>query len=107
MDLFSASISRYSLPADSGGSLATLAAMLKMRGQLAWSKAMRCSSKTGLGLGQHMAQGQPGEVVPNPLPVLDVQQGRLLWPRAPAEFAHTPDWAKPLLEAALEMQPGR
>jgi hypothetical protein len=46
-------------------------------------------------------------VVPNPLPVLDVQQGRLLWPRAPAEFAHTPDWAKPLLEAALEMQPVR
>jgi hypothetical protein len=27
-----------------------------------------------------------------------------LWPRAPAEFAHTPDRAKPLLEAVLEMQ---
>jgi hypothetical protein len=34
-----------------------------------------------------MAQGQPGEVVPDPLPVLDMQQGRPLWLRAPAEFA--------------------
>ncbi|MGB2941444.1 MAG: hypothetical protein WBB79_01275 [Candidatus Macondimonas sp.] len=30
----------------------------------------------GLGLGQHMAQGQPGEVVPDSLPVLDMQPGR-------------------------------
>lgn len=50
--------------------------MLKIRCQAAWSKAIRDSSKTALGLGQHMAQGQPGEVEPDPLPVLEMQPGR-------------------------------
>lgn len=66
-------LSRYSFQADAGGSIETLAAMLKIRCQAAWSKAIRDSSKTGLGVGQYMAQGQPGEVVRDPLPVLDMQ----------------------------------
>ena len=49
------------------------------------------------------AQARPGEPVPDPLPVLAMQHGRLTWPTARAELAQTPDWAKPLLEAALEL----
>jgi len=48
------------------------------------------------------AQAQLGEAVPDPRPVLSMQQGCLTWPSTPAEFRQTPDWAKPLLEAALE-----
>ena len=45
----------------------------------------------------------PGEAVPDPLPVATIQWGRLVWPTrdAIAQLAATPDWAKPVLEAAL------
>jgi predicted ABC-type ATPase len=43
----------------------------------------------------------PGAAVPDPLTVLEMQHGRLLWPTDAADWRHTPDWAKPLLEAAL------
>ena len=45
----------------------------------------------------------PGEAVPDPLPVATIQWGRLVWPTrdATAQLAATPDWAKPVLEAAL------
>ena len=45
----------------------------------------------------------PGEAVPEPTHVATLDQGRLTWP-APtdsAQLARTPDWAKPVLEAAL------
>lgn len=44
---------------------------------------------------------QPGASVPDPVPVLEMQHGRLLWPTDAADWRNTPDWAKPLLEAAL------
>ncbi len=46
-------------------------------------------------------EAPPGTPVPDPLPVLEMQQGRLLWPTDSADLRNTPDWAKPLLEAAL------
>ncbi len=45
----------------------------------------------------------PGEAVPEPTHVAAFDQGRLKWP-APTDstqLARTPDWAKPVLEAAL------
>jgi predicted ABC-type ATPase len=44
--------------------------------------------------------------VPDPLLLLDMQAGRLLWP-GPQDLGalwRTPDWAKPVLEAALQTQ---
>lgn len=43
----------------------------------------------------------PGEAVPDPVLVLEMAAGRLLWPSAVADLQQTPEWAKPLLEAAL------
>ena len=45
----------------------------------------------------------PGEAVPEPIHVATFDHGRLAWP-APndsTQLARTPDWAKPVLEAAL------
>lgn len=45
----------------------------------------------------------PGKAVPDPQPVAVIQAGRLAWP-APndaTQLTQTPDWAKPVLEAAL------
>ncbi|AUN95289.1 hypothetical protein [Pseudazoarcus pumilus] len=49
----------------------------------------------------------PGTRVPDPVTVLEMEHGRLLWPTDPADWRHTPDWAKPLLEAALANHPTR
>jgi predicted ABC-type ATPase len=49
------------------------------------------------------AEVGPGEAVPDPVLVLDMAAGRLVHPKpedAPA-LARTPDWAKPLVEAAI------
>ena len=45
------------------------------------------------------------QTVPDPVPVAVIQRGRLAWPApdAPAQLAATPDWAKPVLEAALQL----
>ncbi len=45
----------------------------------------------------------PGEPVPDPLPVVHFRQGELVWPAADnlAQLRRTPDWAKPVLAAAL------
>lgn len=44
-------------------------------------------------------------IVPDPLLVMSVDNGRLLWPAADAlnALARTPEWAKSLLEAALRL----
>ena len=47
---------------------------------------------------------QQGQSVPNPSLVLVMENGRLRWPTAIEDFRNTPDWAKPLLEAALEQE---
>ncbi|MGB6056578.1 MAG: AAA family ATPase [Burkholderiaceae bacterium] len=42
-----------------------------------------------------------GEAIPDPVLVLEMSDGRLLWPTEPADLRDTPDWAKPMLEAAI------
>ena len=44
-----------------------------------------------------------GEPVPDPLPVAHFRHGELVWPTADnlAQLRRTPDWAKPVLAAAL------
>lgn len=44
----------------------------------------------------------PGEAVPDPVPVLETVGGRLSWPTTAEDLRQTPDWAKPLVEAALD-----
>lgn len=47
----------------------------------------------------------PGEPIPDPLPVAEIRAGTLTWPTDPDVLRHTPEWAKPILEAALS-KPG-
>jgi predicted ABC-type ATPase len=42
-----------------------------------------------------------GEPIPDPLLVLEMRAGRCTWPVDVASLSKTPDWAKPLVEAAL------
>lgn len=46
-------------------------------------------------------------VVPDPVLVLEMQSGRLVRPRTLAALRRTPEWAKGLVEAALEFGPNR
>ena len=49
------------------------------------------------------AEVDVGSPIPDPVLVLDMEDGRLVWP-APDDvdaLQRTPDWAKPLMEAAL------
>ncbi len=43
----------------------------------------------------------PGEPIPDPVLVADIVKGTLAWPTAPADLARTPEWAKPILAAAM------
>ena len=49
------------------------------------------------------AEAAPGEAVPDPRLVLQMEDGRLQWPSAEdlQQLRQTPDWAVPLVEAAL------
>jgi predicted ABC-type ATPase len=49
------------------------------------------------------AEATAGGAIPDPVLVLEMVAGRLTWPTAgdAAALLQTPDWAKPLLEAAL------
>jgi predicted ABC-type ATPase len=47
------------------------------------------------------AEAAPGEPIPDPVLVAEMKSGTLVWPTDVASLARTPDWAKPLLEAAL------
>ncbi len=49
------------------------------------------------------AEAGPGEPIPDPLRVAEMKSGRLVWPTDLESLASTPDWAKPLVEAALSM----
>lgn len=44
-----------------------------------------------------------GEAIPDPVLVAEMKAGKLVWPADLDALAGTPDWAKPLLEAALSM----
>lgn len=45
-----------------------------------------------------------GKTTPDPQLILQLKQGHITWPTHPEELRHTPDWAKPIVEAALQMQ---
>jgi predicted ABC-type ATPase len=47
------------------------------------------------------AEAAPGEAIPDPLPVLEMAGCKLLWPTELTDLRRTPEWAKPLVEAAL------
>lgn len=50
------------------------------------------------------ASAAPGQPVPDPVMVLRVVGSRVVHPIDPASLAATPDWAKPLVERALQLQ---
>ena len=45
----------------------------------------------------------PGAAIPDPTLVLEMIAGRCTWPDDTASLARTPEWAKPLVEAALPL----
>ncbi len=49
------------------------------------------------------AQAAPGEAIPDPLRVAELRSGALTWPAELATLRRTPEWAKPVLEAALAL----
>ncbi len=55
------------------------------------------------------AEAAPGEEVPDPVLVLEMAAGRITFPQHDdiATLSATPDWAKPILQAAIELQTGR
>jgi predicted ABC-type ATPase len=44
---------------------------------------------------------EPGTPVPNPRLLLQLDHGRIVWPREVQTLRDMPDWAKPILEVAL------
>lgn len=46
-------------------------------------------------------EAEPGESIADPVPVLALHEGEILFPDTAASIDATPDWAKPLVEAAL------
>jgi predicted ABC-type ATPase len=53
------------------------------------------------------AEAAPGTPIADPVLVLEMERGRLIWPRPDDLDAlrRTPEWAKPLVEAALTCDP--
>ena len=47
---------------------------------------------------------EPGTPVADPRRLLQMEGGRIAWPTDADTLRETPDWAKPILEAALSMQ---
>ena len=45
-----------------------------------------------------------GQPMPNPRLLLQTDRGRITFPTSANELRQTPDWAKPVLEAALQLQ---
>lgn len=46
-----------------------------------------------------------GEAVPDPVLVAEMASGKLVWPAYLESLKSTPEWAKPLVEAALTLNP--
>jgi hypothetical protein len=42
-----------------------------------------------------------GMAIPDPVLVAEMEAGRLIWPGDAGALRRTPEWAKPLLEAAM------
>lgn len=51
------------------------------------------------------AEASADGTIPDPRLVLEMAEGRTLWPTDPEDLRHTPDWAKPLVESALSFAP--
>lgn len=49
------------------------------------------------------ADAAPGTPVPNPRLLLSMKHGRITWPADIDGFKTIPDWAKPVMEAALQL----
>lgn len=49
------------------------------------------------------ADAAPGTPVPDPRLLLQMERGRITWPREVQALRDMPDWAKPVLETALSM----
>lgn len=49
------------------------------------------------------ADAAPGQPIPNPRPLLQMEAGRIIWPADADTLRQTPHWAKPILEAALQL----
>lgn len=47
------------------------------------------------------AEAPKGRAIPDPVRVLEMRAGKLLWPADAISLRRTPEWAKPLVEAAL------
>ncbi|GHU03414.1 hypothetical protein FACS1894158_01790 [Betaproteobacteria bacterium] len=60
---------------------------------------------THLQVYDNSAEASPGEAVPDPVRVLQMEAGRLIWPPPDdtAALQNTPEWAKALTEAALDL----
>ena len=58
---------------------------------------------THLQVYDNSAEAGIGSPIPDPVLVLDMRNNRLVWPPLDdvAALRRTPDWAKPLMEAAL------
>lgn len=48
-------------------------------------------------------EAAPGNAIPDPVLVAEMVSGKLIWPSDPESLRRTPEWAKPLLEAALSL----
>jgi len=48
-------------------------------------------------------EAAPGESIPDPLLVVRIESGKLVWPADYDSLKATPEWAKPVVEAALSI----
>jgi predicted ABC-type ATPase len=56
---------------------------------------------SSLAVYDNSAEALPGEAIPDPVPILAMRGGMIFFPDTAAAIEATPEWAKPLVEAAL------
>jgi len=60
---------------------------------------------TSLNVYDNSAEASPDGIAPDPKLLLMFCEGELVYPKTPKQLAQTPDWAKPIMMAALETVP--
>ncbi len=60
-------------------------------------------SLTHLQVYDNSVEAALGEPIPDPILIAEMHVGKLVWPADPESLQSTPEWAKPLLEAALTL----
>lgn len=60
---------------------------------------------TQLQVYDNSADAAPGTAIADPRLLLQMESGAVTWPRDLATLTRTPDWAKPIVEAALSGRP--